>query len=78
LAMILTTWAWVPPSWATMLPQKFSAAATRTMRLATAADPPVVAGTVVAQPLRARVVASTRTATTCVGLVAGDDQLPST
>ena len=30
--MMLTTWAWAPPIWATMLPQKFSAATTRTTR----------------------------------------------
>src|SRR5258708_33438134 len=32
LVMMLTTWAWRPPIWAAMLPQKFSAATTWTTR----------------------------------------------
>ena len=36
LVMMLTTSAWVPPSWETMLPQKFSAATTLTTRPAVA------------------------------------------
>src|SRR5437660_5502468 len=60
---VTTLWtsAWLPPIWAAMLPQKFSAATTRRT------DPPEPPG---AAPLHAATTASTATATTILALIA--------